>query len=755
VNDVVYLGKRYEVDVMEKKKTSLFVIASVMLGVVAIFASVVRCVSKIQTQISNEVQRDIRYTVDQNVQFLKAEIESQYKILDEIAIGVQKYDQQNVQQIVEYIKHYEKVTDVKRLGFIDAEGTAYTTDGYEYSLKYFDTYEVPMAGEKYISDMLIDTIGEAEDINVLSVPVYAADTHKPVGAVFATYRTQNFIDTLMKESINDGEFSCIIKGDGTIILETQAVLKDKNSNLFRLMKKYDNKYEERRQNITDALQSGEYGAGQIDVDGNLEYGFVPINDIGSNEQWYMFSFVPSTVVNENFTPLWNDIVRLLGIMVAVFIVMFVAFSVNFEVNENRLEKLAYEDSLTKGDNYEAFKVKIQQQKDLHGSLISMDLGEFRVVNNVCGVEMGNEVLRNVWRLLENTLEKNELAAHISADFFIFYWEEREDIRIEERLHELSQKIIELEEQLKIPRMIPYYGIASIVEAEEVEKAYSRARQAKNVIKGRHDLNYAFYDEGNFKNLVENKRLEDNFEKAIQQKEFEVWYQPKFDTNTREIVGAEALVRWRENGKLISPGRFIPLFEKNGMISVLDEYVFREVCKKQKEWQESGRKIYPVSINISRASLFFRDIAAKYETIIKEVGLSPKYAQLEITESATLENGDIESLMDQFHVAGFRLLLDDFGNGYSSLSTLNKMSFDTLKLDKSLIDYIGDQNGEELLYHTICLAKKFGLTITAEGVEKEEQVLFLQKLKCDDIQGFYFSKPLPVEEFEQMAFGVAG
>lgn len=158
---------------------------------------------------------------------------------------------------------------------------------------------------------------------------------------------------------------------------------------------------------------------------------------------------------------------------------------------------------------------------------------------------------------------------------------------------------------------------------------------------------------------------------------------------------------------------------------------------------------PVSVNISRASLYYANIVEKYQNILKEYELDPAFIQLEITESATIDNSNISHLISDFHDAGFWLLLDDFGNGYSSLATLNVMHFDTLKLDKSLIDYIGDKNGETLLYYVTKLAQNLGLLVTAEGVETEEQVTFLQEVECNDIQGYYFSKPLPLGDYEKL------
>ena len=157
------------------------------------------------------------------------------------------------------------------------------------------------------------------------------------------------------------------------------------------------------------------------------------------------------------------------------------------------------------------------------------------------------------------------------------------------------------------------------------------------------------------------------------------------------------------------------------------------------------------MNISRVSLYFENIVEKYKEILEECAIAPEWVPLEITESATLDNNQVQDLVEKFHAAGFQVHLDDFGNGYSSLAMLNLMHFDTLKLDKSLIDFVGDENGEKLLWHTITLAKSLGMHTTAEGVERKEQVEFLHNLQCDDIQGYYYSKPLSLDGFEELIF----
>lgn len=413
-------------------------------------------------------------------------------------------------------------------------------------------------------------------------------------------------------------------------------------------------------------------------------------------------------------------------------------------------RLAYTDALTKGDNFPCFQEKIKRKKGSRGYLIAMDLSDFKIINNTCGVSIGDEVLRCAWRVIHKSIREGELAARIYADRFILFLAEGDKAAVNSRLEYMIADMEKISEKLNTPRVVPIFGILETFNTGQLETDYGKAVQAKHLVKGRRDRKYAYYDEIDYAQVLEKRSIEDGFEQGIAQKQFEIWYQPKYDAENGTLVGAEALLRWRrEDGTLMPPYKFIPIYEKNGMISRLDEYVFRGVCAQQKIWEQKGRKLLPISVNISRVSLYYYDIVDKYKNITTKHNVKTEYLQLEITESATIDNAEISSLIDQFHTAGFELLLDDFGSGYSSLSSLNMMHFDTMKLDKSLIDYIGDENGEKLLHYIIKLGQNLGLRVTAEGVETKEQMEFLRELQCDDIQGYYLSKPLPADEFEKL------
>ena len=301
---------------------------------------------------------------------------------------------------------------------------------------------------------------------------------------------------------------------------------------------------------------------------------------------------------------------------------------------------------------------------------------------------------------------------------------------------------------EIPNVIIKFGIYEDVDKGiSVTHMCSKALLALNTII--HDFRRVFakYDDNTSQKQLQAQKYEARFNKAIENEEFVIWYQPKYDTYTEKIVGAEALVRWQTEKGIISPGEFLPVFEADGLIEQLDKYVFRHVCAQQKKWQDAGRAMIPISVNVSRSSLFAHDIVENYKNIIDEYGLERKYVPIEITESVALENLKIKPIADAFTKAGFLLHMDDFGSGRSCLNGLNVLHFEAIKLDKSLIDFIGHKNGELVLSYTMALGKELGVQLVAEGVETASQMLFLKHKGCDIIQGFYYSKPLPADEFE--------
>lgn len=251
-------------------------------------------------------------------------------------------------------------------------------------------------------------------------------------------------------------------------------------------------------------------------------------------------------------------------------------------------------------------------------------------------------------------------------------------------------------------------------------------------------------------LEELKRIEDIMQVSLIKEEFKVYLQPKFDLKTGIISGAEALVRW-EHPKLglINPDKFIPAFEKNGLIINLDKYVFEEVCLNIRRWIDLGYKVVPISVNVSRLHFLKRDFVSEYNKIKKKYNIPDNIIEIEITESAVFSLGtekDIFQVMNDFREVGFEISMDDFGSGYSSLGLLKEMPIDTLKLDKIFVKDIEDYSSQIIVNNIVNMAKNLELNVVCEGVETNMQVDFLRDIGCDMAQGYVFAKPEPIENF---------
>ena len=292
------------------------------------------------------------------------------------------------------------------------------------------------------------------------------------------------------------------------------------------------------------------------------------------------------------------------------------------------------------------------------------------------------------------------------------------------------------------------GICSLDNSESLHRIYSNALIAKREIKDKMNQSYKFFDERNKKTIIDNQKIESEFLEALKNDEFEVWYQPKYDMRNKKICGAEALIRWRkQDGSLIPPDKFIPVFENNGQIIQLDEEVIKKVCKDIKEMSYLGYEIHPISINLSRLHLEHQGIVKRIEALLKEYDIDTSKIAFEITESVFLNNNDkLNNIVDELHRLGFKVEMDDYGTGISALSSISESSFDTLKLDKSFIDNIGNLKMDIIIKSTIDMAKKLNMKIIAEGIETQDQVEFLVANNCFIAQGYYFSKPISKNDY---------
>ena len=386
-------------------------------------------------------------------------------------------------------------------------------------------------------------------------------------------------------------------------------------------------------------------------------------------------------------------------------------------------------------------MRFKQDEKFH--VIVADVKNFKWINGTYGEKTGDQVLRYLADTYKSRIH-NGMVARYGGDQFVAIMYGNLPLEAET----VDKAIRRIEEEAPVPKLVVNYGIYKNVDKTlSLTLICDRAFLAMKSIQDDYEHPFAFYDDEMGRKHIRDRMMENEFEEAIRNEEFVVYLQPKYNVVTEEIAGAEALVRWRKkDGAMVSPGEFIPLYEKDGLIVRLDEYVFQKVCEIQKNHMETGGKLLPISVNLSRASIHYENMILRYVRIVEERGIPFSAVPIELTETAALYNVQIKELTEKMVHAGFELHMDDFGSGYSSMTSLNQLPFDTLKLDKSLIDYIENTRGMEVIRHTIALAHSLGMQVLAEGVETAGQVALLRELDCDEIQGFYYSRPVPWEEF---------
>lgn len=416
-----------------------------------------------------------------------------------------------------------------------------------------------------------------------------------------------------------------------------------------------------------------------------------------------------------------------------------------QYESNRLLNSLEFDALTGVYNFNAFLEHIsdllRHDDDNKYTMVVTNVDGMKLINERYGEDRGDELLCYLGHAYAN-LSLTGYCARMDADRFCGLFSYRS--LPEEEISKLFKSI---QDGAPVPSVKIRYGIyADVDKSLPVSAICDRARMALSIAERDENKSFAFYDADMLAKSKRETEMVENFDEAIAKEEFEVWYQPKVDPQTDTVNGAEALVRWRRNGVLIPPFQFIELFEKTGDIKTLDKYVFTKVCAQMKKMLAEGTAL-PISVNLSRQSMYKENLACEYKAIAREYGVPIDMVPIEITETATTDSKLVQRRADELDGVGFSLSMDDFGTGYSTLASLDEIRFTRLKLDKKLIDKIGVHKGEALLKHVIEFCKDIGIFIVAEGVETQEQVDFLRALECRCIQGYFYSKPLPLDEFE--------
>ncbi len=437
------------------------------------------------------------------------------------------------------------------------------------------------------------------------------------------------------------------------------------------------------------------------------------------------------------------------------------FIVRLANMKRELWKLAYTDQLTGIYNLKSFKQGakkiIKQNKSVNYDFVLIDIIKFNLINHMYGFNEGNRVIVCIAEEVEALAEKsNGIAARVGDDFFVAMISNDDDsvAFVEALMRTLKENVLK-KTQHNVRFSVGRYTMEQ--GESDVDAIYEKVNYAHRLAKQNNDVEMVFdYSENMRSQAVRQREIEQKMEKALENEEFVVYLQPKYRLHDNVVMGAEALVRWQEDGgkDMVPPGEFIPLFEKNGFIIKLDMYMFEKSCKLIKSWLEKGLPATTISVNFSRLHLGNPNYVEELIQLADKYGIDRQYLEIEITESTMIENEAlIEDVVTQLHDAGFVLSIDDFGTGYSSLGLLKNLQADIIKIDRSFFDNNRYKTrAKTVIMSVINMANELGIKTLAEGVETKEHVDFLHEIGCESVQGYYFARPMEASTFHDVIKG---
>ena len=446
------------------------------------------------------------------------------------------------------------------------------------------------------------------------------------------------------------------------------------------------------------------------------------------------------------------------VVIAVMIVIFMIYhglsSFSLFLNARNTSKVLYTDVISGGRNWLYFEKKgskllKRKSPSYDYAVIHFKMRKYRSFCTCFGVKEGEILIEKLYQMMKKNIHRKELMVHKeNATFGLLLSYTNED-ELCKRIEELTDNLNTLFVSMKLYFAVGIYKVHR--KETDIDQLYNNAVLACDLLSEEAKTQIVFYDVEMNKRRLWERKVEDDMHAALANHEFKVYLQPKISTGEEVLAGAEALVRWiHPTEGFIPPNRFIPIFEKNGFILQLDDYMLEEIAKQQAAWIARGCKVVPISVNVSRAHFAKEDLAEHICGIVDKYQVPHNVIELELTESAFFDDKEVLlGTVKKLRAAGFIVSMDDFGAGYSSLNSLKELQLDVLKLDA---DFFRGEDAEDrgmlIVSEVIDLAKKLNMKIVAEGIESREQVDFLAEQECDLIQGYFFAKPMPVNEFEE-------
>lgn len=584
-----------------------------------------------------------------------------------------------------------------------------------------------------------------KDVIGYAVPVYR--NGEIIGALVATEAADSLREMLNGETIFAGNgYIRLVDSQGNYVLpyEEDSVF---SGDYFSA---------EEKERIEETLQEGGNCFTSVRYNGNLFRIYIAATDI---RDWNLFGIESVNEVNR-FTSQMILITRIAFSLVLAVVILLVFYGYRALKKKNReLIQYAYYDPLTGAYNSEKFQQELTEvmKGQEAWALAGMNIRQFKFINEIFGRNQADSLLCHVKEVMENNMEEEEYFCRNSADMFLMLLKTSDKKIIQERIRKIMGDISAFSANWRRNYEIQMYcGISLIPAGWKKDTATMQTTHTMFALEKARTLprnSIWFYDLELHQEEILQNYVESHMNQALEAGEFKMYLQPKFELKTGKLVGAETLVRWiPEDGKVIYPGQFIPIFERNGFCAALDMYMTEQVCRQLRRWRDENGQVVPVSVNQSKILFYEADYVERMEKLIKKYQVPAEWITLEILEGLAMENIDkLNQVILRLKKIGFRISMDDFGSGYSSFNTLGKLQIDELKLDRAFLMELshGDSKRQKIIMEQIVeMAKRLNISTVVEGVETAENEELISELGCDYGQGYLYSRPVSAGEFSE-------
>lgn len=737
-------------------------IAALCIAIFVVMASLfmANTISALDGEVNNYIDR----AASQKCDIVESAIRNDVNTVKNFAACASNYKNTDENLVIKMIKDLENsCSTIDAFIIADENGDVITSKNISKNISAREYYKRAMNGEVYFSKAIYSEPDE-KMVNAIAAPIYG-DYKRIVGMVAGICDTRsynNLIDMSFGGKENDSN-GYVLNSDGEVIMSGENALGDyvPMGDLFFSSDILAGVEESVRNAVKDNFAKVG-GSGIVkSVCKGEKYVAYYSGMSGFDDLHYLLIFKENVVAAEqNHYAMIN--ILMYAFFVLILIIVITAYIVIVRVSFRRLTKaneevsrIAYTDSITGYGTWDKFVLdakSLLRHEYRRYALVSFDIDKFKAINDMYGHDEGNRILKLIADTVNRNLQDGETFSRINSDNYYILMIYSSDSDTARRIGSLIQAI-----EYEITEFVPVlsFGIYRITDKSvSIRRMGDLADIAKRTVKYGDDSAYTFYSESMLEKMREEKRIENEMQTALDMHEFSVFYQPKVSLDGKvNLTGAEALVRWIKDGTVISPGKFIPLFEKNRFIVKLDYYIMDQVCQKIKQWES----YYPhllISVNMSRAHLRDPQFVEKLNDICLSHGVSTSSIEIEITESAAYESLDVlTAVFKQLKDYGFHISIDDFGSGYSSLNMLKDLPADVLKIDRAfLAESNSNKRANDILGYVIRMAGSLGMHTICEGIETDEQAKLLGGLGCEMAQGFYFAKPMPSDSFEEILRG---